>query len=174
MGKVKTRTAIAGIARSLQNQGYSIGFISGVFDLFHNTHLQFLLEAKTLCDILVIGVNTDRSVQEYKSPTRPIISESDRINIVAALECVDYAFLFDEPNNNKNIEIIHPDIYMKGSDYTRDGLTSKELIEAYGGKTALVGTVGPGTTEIIEKILERYKDVNSRYWNSGKRKKLSD
>jgi D-beta-D-heptose 7-phosphate kinase/D-beta-D-heptose 1-phosphate adenosyltransferase len=140
------------IVRSYQKRGRIVGFISGAFDLFHAMHLHCLKCAAQECDILIVGINTDNSIREYKNPSRPIIPEQDRLDIVANIKCVDFAFLFGEQNNNTNIELLRPDVYIKGSDYSGNRLTSQDIVESYGGAVKLVGGLGPGTTEIIERI----------------------
>jgi len=154
---VKTREEIQKIVLAAKKAKAKVGFISGVFDLFHNTHLEFIVEARKYCDLLIIGVNSDASVRMNKNPKRPIINEQHRANILAALDYVDYVFIFTEATNNKNIEVLEPDIYMKGSDYRDKTLTSQALVESYGGEVKLIGALDYGTTEIIEEIIRRYK-----------------
>lgn len=133
--------------------GKVIGFTSGTFDLLHRGHVTYLEEARRLCDVLVVGVNSDASVKAYKGPMRPILPAEDRANVVAALRSVDYVFIFDEKNNNRSIELLTPDVYIKAGDYAKDQLSSAPLVESYGGKVALVNFVPErSTTSIIERI----------------------
>lgn len=133
--------------------GKTIGFTSGTFDLLHRGHVAYLEEARRLCDVLVVGVNSDISVKSYKGPTRPIIPAEDRAQVVAALRSVDYVFIFDDRNNNRSIELLTPDIYIKAGDYAKDKLSSAPIVESYGGKVALVGFVPErSTSSIIERI----------------------
>jgi D-glycero-beta-D-manno-heptose 1-phosphate adenylyltransferase len=132
-----------------------VGFTSGTFDLLHPGHLEVLSKAKNACDILVVGVNSDSSVKMYKDPTRPIQEEKDRVVMVAALSCVDYAFIFDEKNNRQNITLLKPDLYIKGGEYSGSGpsLSSAELVESYGGKIHLIPMKeGYSTSKIIATI----------------------
>ena len=103
-----------------------VGYTSGVFDLLHAGHVDYLSKAKQLCDILVVGVNSDSSVKSLKGELRPINSEGDRAEVVAALSSIDHVFVFSDSNNNKNIELLKPDLYIKAGDYKegRDELYS--------------------------------------------------
>jgi len=137
-----------------RKKGKKIGFTSGAFDILHSGHVTYLEEAKKRCDFLVVGVNSDSSIKRYKDPDRPINSENDRLKVVNSLRSVDYAFIFDETNNNKNIEELKPDFYFKAGDYSKSGLSSAPLVESYGGKVELLPFLeGRSTTGIVEKIL---------------------
>jgi rfaE bifunctional protein nucleotidyltransferase chain/domain len=151
--KIKTRDELVPICESLRKRGKTVGFTSGAFDLLHAGHADYLEKAKALCDALVVGVNSDRSVREYKGQDRPVIPERERIKLVAALESVDYAFLFDERRNQKNIEALKPNFYFKAEDYQRESLTSAEAVERSGGEVKLIPVVeSVSSTWIIEKI----------------------
>lgn len=136
-----------------------IGFTSGTFDILHAGHLKSFEEAKKRCDLLVVGVNSDSSVKLYKGPDRPINPESPRASLVAALEAVDFVFLFSERNTNESIRLLRPDIYIKGGDYvSEDKLTSAPIVRGYGGEVYLVPPVpGMSTSGIIEKIVDNYQ-----------------
>lgn len=143
--------------RSLQGNGKVVGFTSGVFDLLHAGHVAYLEHAKSLCDVLVVAVNDDMSVQRNKGDKRPIVPASERALIVAGLGCVDFVFLFSDANNNRNVELLKPDIYIKAGDYQPEELTSKPLVEEYGGRVELVPeTSGLSTSGLIDRIVERY------------------
>lgn len=158
--KIKSREAVAEICRQLKAQGKRVGFTSGAFDLLHAGHADYLEKAKALCDILVVGVNTDESVRAYKGPDRPIVPESARIKVIAALESVDFAFLFSERRNAKNIETIQPDYYIKAGDYQASQLTSKEIVEQNGGEVKLIPVEeSVSTSTIIDKIANKQQTV---------------
>lgn len=155
--KLKSRDEIADRVRALQGAGRKVGYTSGVFDLLHPGHVQYLERARLECDVLVVGINSDRSVRENKGELRPICAEHDRAGVVAGLQSVDFVFVFDEKNNNKNIEILKPDVYLKAGDYDRQKLSSAALVESYGGRVVLVPFAhGHGTTGLIERIAQRY------------------
>jgi len=150
MGKLLTREKIAKI---LKKRKCLVGFTSGAFDILHLGHVRYLNKAKDACDILVVGVNSDNSVRASKGPLRPILPAKERAELVSHLDWVDYVFIFDEVKNHKNIEVLKPDLYIKGGDYETKALTSAELVRKYGGKVKLIPFVkGKSTTDIIEKI----------------------
>ena len=153
--KIKTRSDLVEICSSLKKHSKTIGFTSGAFDLLHAGHVAYLESAKNFCDILVVGINSDMSVRKYKGSDRPIIKEENRIKVVAALEAVNYVFLFDERRNQKTIELLKPDYYIKAGDYTQDSLTSKEITEELGGEVRIIPIeLAISTTDIIEKIAQ--------------------
>jgi rfaE bifunctional protein nucleotidyltransferase chain/domain len=130
-----------------------VGFTSGTFDILHAGHVDYLAKAKAQCDVLVVGVNSDSSVKQYKSPLRPIVDERSRAIVVAHLNMVDFVFIFEEKNNQKNISILKPSIYFKAGDYSKNELTSAPLVESYGGKVEIIPFLdGHSSTSIIEKI----------------------
>ena len=127
--KILTRGQVAEICRKAREEGRKIAFTSGAFDLMHAGHADYLQKARAICDILVVGVNTDASVRAYKGPGRPIVPERERAELVAALEAVDYVFLFCERRNAGNLEAIRPDFYIKAGDYDKSELTSAGIVK---------------------------------------------
>lgn len=153
--KIQKRSQIARICSKLKEKGKKIGFTSGVFDILHAGHVDYLEKASHLGDILVVGINSDSSVKEYKGDLRPVVSENQRAKVVAALESVDYVFIFPERRNKKNIELIKPDYYLKAGDYTPRQLTSKSIVEKYGGELKIIPLQEKvSTTQIIDTILQ--------------------
>ncbi len=151
--KLKTRDELRDICAKLKKDGVKIGFTSGAFDLLHAGHVDYLEQARSMCDVLIVGVNSDESVKSYKGENRPLNSESHRTRVIAALQCVDYVFVFGERRNAKNIETLKPDFYFKAGDYSESQLTSKPVVEKYGGKVVLLPVREQvSTTEIIRKI----------------------
>ena len=151
--KIRTRDELKTICAQLRCEGKKIGFTSGVFDLLHAGHVEYLEKAKRKCDVLIVGLNSDASVRRYKGSTRPIIPEQQRAQVVAALTAVDYVFIFDERRNQKNIAELKPHFYIKAGDYQPSQLTSKETVESYGGEILLIPIETPvSTSQIIEKI----------------------
>ena len=145
-------------------QHKKIVLTNGCFDLLHLGHIRYLQQAKALGDILVIGLNSDSSVQTIKGPSRPIMPGRERAEILAALEAVDYVIVFDEPTAEALVRAVKPDVYVKGGDYKPGGksLPEAEIVESYGGKVAILPFVeGLSTTNIIETILQRYQKHNS-------------
>ena len=145
--KIKTREELV----SLLNITGLVGFTSGAFDLLHAGHVAYLEEAKTHCEILVVGVNSDQSIKQYKGDIRPIIPEEERLQLVAGLSAVDYVFLFDERRNKVNIQTLKPDLYIKAGDYKPEELTSAKYLEH--GEVIIIPEVeGLSTSAIIDKI----------------------
>ena len=154
--KIKSRESLKERCESLRSQGKTIGFTSGAFDLLHAGHVDYLQKAKGMCDVLIVGVNSDTSVRKYKGEGRPIVGEAQRVKVVAALESVDYVFVFDERRNKKNIELLKPDLYIKAGDYKPEELTSKDIVEAYGGTIRIIPIeVQISTSDIIALASDR-------------------
>ena len=153
--KIKSRKEMAEICRRLKGEGKTIGFTSGAFDLLHAGHVDYLEKAKASCDVLVVGVNSDISVKKYKGEERPVVKESHRMRVIAALESVDYVFLFDERRNKKNIELLKPDFYIKAGDYKPSELTSKEIVEKVNGEVLILPIEETiSTSDVIGNIKE--------------------
>jgi len=157
--KIKTREELKAL---LPREAAVIGFTSGVFDLLHPGHVEYLTHAKEHVDLLVVGVNSDASTRSYKGPLRPINDEQSRAAVVAGLAAVDFVFLFDEPDTRRSIEILRPHIYIKGGDYTRERLRSTPLVESYGGRVLIIPFVsGCSTSRTIDRIIERFRGAPS-------------
>lgn len=155
--KIKNRDVLAAILEGERAKGKQIVFTNGCFDLLHAGHVKYLQAARRLGDLLVMGLNSDASVRRLKGPKRPLIAEDERGHILAALDCIDYVCLFDEDTPLELITALKPHILVKGGDYTADTVVGKEIVEANGGRVELIPFVdGKSTTNIIEKILERY------------------
>ncbi len=132
-----------------------IVFTNGCYDLLHPGHIRLLEKSRELGEILVLALNSDRSVRENKGVNRPIIPENERAEIAAALAAVDYVVLFDEPTPREIIARVLPDVLVKGSDWGADEIVGREEVEAAGGRVVSV-PLEPGysTSSIIEKILK--------------------
>jgi D-beta-D-heptose 7-phosphate kinase/D-beta-D-heptose 1-phosphate adenosyltransferase len=139
--------------RAWRSGGEKIVFTNGCFDLLHPGHIHLLQAAKALGGRLIVGLNSDASVKRLKGPRRPILTESDRLELLKALSCVDHVVVFDEDTPLKLIEALRPDILVKGSDYRIEQVVGREVVESYGGRIALVNLVeGYSTTRIAEKM----------------------
>ena len=153
--KIRSRDQLVKLRTELKAQGKTVGFTSGVFDLLHPGHIAYLEEAKLHCDVLFVGVNSDSSVRANKGEGRPVCREGDRSLVAAALESVDYVFVFNEQNNNRNVELLTPDIYIKAGDYDKGSMTSAPLVEAYGGRILIMPfKQGHSSSELIRRIGE--------------------
>lgn len=132
--------------------GLKIGFTCGAFDILHAGHAEYLIRAHECCDRLVVAVNSDSSIRAYKSPLRPVNKEEYRLFVVAALQAVDAVTLMREVSPGALIELLKPDIYIKGGDYSEEQLSSKPLVESYGGHVICIPVVFPtSTSEILER-----------------------
>lgn len=153
--KIKLRQEIGAIAQNLRNQHAKIVFTNGCFDILHLGHVRYLREAKKLGDILIVGVNSDPSVRALKGKDRPYVSELERAEILASLECVDYVTIFNELRPDELIRSIKPAIHVKGGDYKVNALPEKKLVVSLGGKVVVIPPIkGRSTTNIVKRILE--------------------
>ena len=119
--------------------GRTLAFANGCFDLLHVGHIRYLVSAAREADVLVVAINDDDSVRRLKGAGRPILSADDRAELVAALRCVDYVVIFPEPNVGPLLTALRPDVHCKGTDYTVDSVPERDIVLAYGGRTAIVG-----------------------------------
>lgn len=132
--------------------GKKIVFTNGCFDLLHVGHVRYLVEAKSLGDILVVGINSDASVKKLKGPDRPIQSETDRGEILSALAAVDFVTLFNDETPEKLIERVRPDVLVKGGDWTIDKIVGSKFVLSYGGQVKSLQFIqGRSTSLLIEK-----------------------
>jgi D-beta-D-heptose 7-phosphate kinase/D-beta-D-heptose 1-phosphate adenosyltransferase len=156
--KIKTKEDLHRIVEDLKKKGKRIVFTNGCFDLLHLGHIRYLEKAKSLGDILVVGVNSDRSVQSLKGPERPILPEEERAEILSGLECVDYITLFDELTPLELISSLQPHILVKGGNWAKETTVGREVVERSGGEVVILPFVeGSSTSNLIETILKRYE-----------------
>jgi D-glycero-beta-D-manno-heptose 1-phosphate adenylyltransferase len=136
-----------------RDAGRRVVFTNGVFDLLHPGHVRYLQQARALGDVLVIAINTDRSVRANKGPDRPITPEAERAEVLAALECVDGVTVFDEETPHEVISELQPDVLVKGADWAHDAIVGRDIVEARGGKVVRVAVEqGHSTSAIIARI----------------------
>ncbi len=157
MGKVLTPRGLQRELRRLRH-GRKVVFTNGCFDIMHAGHVRYLEKAKRLGDILVVGLNSDRSVRKIKGRGRPVVSERDRAAVLAALKVVDYVVLFDEPTPIRLIEVVRPDVLVKGADWKQGQIVGEELVRSYGGRVRRITLLeGRSTTKIIDRILRLHR-----------------
>jgi D-beta-D-heptose 7-phosphate kinase / D-beta-D-heptose 1-phosphate adenosyltransferase len=155
--KIKNLDTLVDVIEGEKRKGRRVAFTNGCFDLLHVGHVKYLQKARTYGDLLVLGLNSDASVRRLKGEKRPLIGQSERAHILAALDCIDYVVIFDEDTPIRLLESLRPDVLVKGGDYTPDRVVGKDLVESYGGRVELVDFVdGKSTTNIIDKILQNY------------------
>jgi rfaE bifunctional protein nucleotidyltransferase chain/domain len=137
-----------------RSAGLRVGYTCGAFDLLHAGHVDYLEKARAFCDRLIVSVNSDRSIRAYKSPLRPIVPETERMKLVAALRPVDAVTLLDELRPLSQLQKWQPDLYIKGGDYSSSQLRSGGVVQAYGGEIALIPTShSTSTSKIVDRIL---------------------
>jgi rfaE bifunctional protein nucleotidyltransferase chain/domain len=133
--------------------GRTIAFANGCFDLLHVGHVRYLQGAAVEADRLIVAVNDDRSVADLKGVGRPILPSSDRAELVASLRGVDYVVLFGDPNVERLLRAVKPDVHCKGTDYTIDSVPERAVVQSYGGRTAIVGDPkSHATRDLIARI----------------------
>lgn len=155
--KIKTLEELKEIADDLRKKNKKIIWTNGCFDLLHYGHVKYLQEAKQQGDILIVGINSDESIKKLKGPDRPVNKEADRAEVLAGLESVDYVVVFYELDSIRCLELLKPEVYVKGGDYkTLDEInqTERRVVEGYGGGIYLTGQFANGisTTKIIDKM----------------------
>jgi rfaE bifunctional protein nucleotidyltransferase chain/domain len=139
MGEILSRPELIERVAHDRGRGLTIAFANGGFDLLHVGHVRYLEGAKREADRLVVAINSDASVRGLKGPSRPILNEADRAELVAALRAVDYVVIFSEPTVAPLLEVLTPDVHCKGTDYTVETVPERETVRAYGGRIAIVG-----------------------------------
>ena len=156
--KIKTVHELRPLLDILRASGRKIVFTNGCFDLIHTGHTRYLAKAKSFGDILIVAVNSDVSVRGIKGEKRPINTEAERMETLAALESVDYVVLFNEPDPHRIIGELQPDVLVKGGDWPVEKIIGRDIVEARGGKVVSVRYIeGASTTGIIEKIVKLYR-----------------
>ena len=154
--KTRTLSDLKPLLAKSHAQGLRVVMANGCFDLLHVGHTRYLQEAKAMGDILLVAINSDRSVAQIKGPGRPLQPEDERSEILGALECVDYITIFDAPTVDGILLQLRPDIHAKGTDYTRETVPERDTVRSYGGKVAIVGDPkNHSTRELIDRILAK-------------------
>jgi len=139
LGEIVTRDELLARAAMARQAGRSLAFANGCFDLLHVGHVRYLEAAAQEADVLVVAINDDASVRRLKGEGRPILPAEDRATLVAALRCVDYVVIFPELTVGPLLQAVRPDVHCKGTDYTESTVPEREIVSAYGGRTAIVG-----------------------------------
>ena len=152
--KIMTATQLVPVLERARIQKKRIVFTNGCFDLMHIGHTRYLQAARALGDLLVVGVNSDASVRSLnKGIDRPIVTEAQRAEVLAALGCVDYVVIFMEPDPGTLIAILQPDVLVKGGDWAINTIVGRETVEAHGGIVTTIPLVpGMSTTSLLQRI----------------------
>ncbi len=155
---VSLKTFVSKELPKLRKKRRKIVFTNGCFDIIHAGHVRYLSKARSLGDVLVLGLNSDSSVRSIKGPTRPIVPEGERAEVLSALSCIDYVILFGDPTPLKLIEAIKPDVLAKGADWAARDIVGGDVVKKSGGRVARVTLVkGKSTTNVIKRILELHE-----------------
>lgn len=154
--KVLEFDALAGEVQRARAAGRSVALANGLFDLLHVGHLRYLEAARAEADVLVVGINSDRSARELKGPGRPVVPQAERAEIVAGFACVSFVVVFDEPSVERLLRDCRPDVHCKGTDYTPDSVPEADVARELGIRVAIVGDPkSHSTREIIGRLQGR-------------------
>ena len=150
---ILSETELLDAVRRERASGRTIAFANGCFDLLHVGHVRYLQGARAEADRLIVAVNDDRSVAALKGRGRPILAAADRAELVGALRGVDYVVIFSDPNVERLLNAIRPDVHCKGTDYTVDSVPERAVVRAYGGRTVIVGDPKThATSDLLARI----------------------
>lgn len=160
--KVIPRAEVTSLGERLRGEGRRIAFANGCFELLHVGHVRYLEAARAEGDVLVVGINSDRAVAGLKGPGRPLLPADARVELVAALECVDYVVIFDEITAEAVLRDLRPHVQCKGTDYTLESVPERAVMEELGGTVRIVGDAKDHSTrDILAEIRKRSKPVTS-------------
>jgi rfaE bifunctional protein nucleotidyltransferase chain/domain len=158
MNNIKTRKEISKLRKKFKEEKKKVVFTNGCFDLIHSGHVDYLVKAKALGDILILALNTDNSIKRIKGNKRPILNQKERSFIVANLKPVDYVTFFEEDTPAEIINELIPDILVKGEDWAIDKIVGREVVEKNGGEVRTINFVNDqSTSKIIQSIIDKYK-----------------
>lgn len=151
--RICNRQDLIAFVHTERKRGATVVLANGCFDVLHVGHIRYLEGAKALGDILVVGINSDRQVTNLKGPGRPIMSETERAEMVASIAAVDRVTIFDEPTVENLLLALRPDIHAKGTDYTEETVPERDVVASYGGRVAIAGDPkNHSTSEILNRL----------------------
>lgn len=157
MNKILARDVLQKKLEELRKKGNKIAFTNGCFDILHVGHVRYLREAKKTADVLVLALNSDSSVRSIKGEKRPLVTENERAEVLAALEFIDFVTIFEELTPLELINYLKPDVLIKGGDWPEEKVVGREEVKQWGGKVAIIPEVeGKSTTNVVEKIKNLY------------------
>lgn len=156
--KIKAVEELAPLLRQFRRSGQTVVFTNGCFDLLHAGHVHYLAAARGEGDLLVVGLNSDRSVKMIKGDRRPIVPEAERAEVLAGLACVDFVTVFKEIDPLRVIQALQPDVLVKGGDWAEAEIIGADAVKQEGGRVVRIPLVeGAGTSALIARILDRYR-----------------
>jgi D-beta-D-heptose 7-phosphate kinase/D-beta-D-heptose 1-phosphate adenosyltransferase len=155
--KLKELDELKETLERLRNEGQRIVFTNGCFDILHAGHVRYLNAARQQGDLLVVGLNSDASVQRIKGPRRPLVSQQQRAEVLAGLWCVEFIVIFDQPDPLAVIQTLRPNVLVKGEDWPDDQIVGSDVVKADGGRVVRIPVVPDiSTSRIIERIVDRF------------------
>lgn len=153
--KITTLEKLAQKMAKARVAGHRLALANGIFDILHVGHLRYLEAARRLADVLVVAVNSDRSVRGIRGAGRPIVPDRERAELLAGLSCVDYVVIFDAPDAREVIRALRPQFHVKGTDYTVENVPEREEVERWGGQVRIAGDVKTHSTTALLRKIER-------------------
>lgn len=157
MSNIKSYNEIIALRKSFRKAAKKVVFTNGVFDIIHAGHVDYLIKARAMGDVLIVGLNSDASVRRIKGESRPVIPESQRAFVLSNIKPVDYVVIFEEDTPAVLIEKIVPDVLVKGADWSPDNIVGKDVVIKNGGELRTIEFVNfQSTSNIIHTILEKY------------------
>ncbi|MEN6464921.1 MAG: D-glycero-beta-D-manno-heptose 1-phosphate adenylyltransferase [Syntrophaceae bacterium] len=157
MEKILARNDLKLKIDAAKKAGKKVIFTNGCFDIIHAGHTHYLAKARDLGDILIVGVNSDASVRGIKGEKRPLVPEDERAEVIAALGCVDFVVIFEEPDPQALVDLLRPDVLVKGGDWREEDVIGRESVASWGGKVVIIPhKKGLSTTNIVERIKAVY------------------
>ncbi|OGU29858.1 MAG: glycerol-3-phosphate cytidylyltransferase [Ignavibacteria bacterium GWA2_35_9] len=159
MNNILSKASMKFLREKFKEEKKKVVFTNGVFDIIHSGHIDYLVKAKALGDILIVGLNSDSSVRRIKGEKRPIVSQTDRAFVLSNLKPVDYVVLFEEDTPLEIIKALVPDVLVKGADWSLDKIIGSDVVLNKGGEVKNISFVNDQSTSgIIDLILSRYSD----------------
>ena len=159
--KLRSLEELIQVVRNEQSRGRVVVFSNGCFDLLHAGHIRYLESAKAEGDILIVAINGDHSVRLLKGPGRPLMPESERAEIISAMDCVDHVLVFHDSTVDPLLLLLKPDVHAKGTDYTHETVPERETVLGYGGRIAIVGDPkNHSTSDYLEAIRKEREEAN--------------
>jgi rfaE bifunctional protein nucleotidyltransferase chain/domain len=162
IAKVVTLDEAVRWREALRAEGRRLAFANGVFDLLHVGHVRYLQGARGLADALVVAVNSDASTRANKGPSRPVVPEAERAELVAALACVDRVVVFEDRDVRRLLRALRPELHVKGTDYTAESVPEREVLAEWGGRVAIAGDPKDHSTTALVAALDASNPANRR------------
>jgi len=161
--KIKSAETLRRVRARLRREGKTVVFTNGCFDLLHRGHIRLFRKARSLGDVLIVGLNTDASVRRLKGPFRPILPLRERLEVLSAVSDIDYVTSFSEETPRRTIAALLPDVLVKGGDWGPDRVVGREEVEAAGGRVVIVPYLkGRSSSSIIGKVLRSFRPAKAR------------